>query len=92
MIKIITVVLTMMFVSGIAFAQCAFKGEKESAAREEKTEGRVLDLGQPTPEERAKMQREQQETRLEDSGRESMQDMATGTTEDERDLEFGPSF
>jgi len=92
MMKVVTAILVIMFVSGVAFAQSAFKGEKHPAASEDKSEGRILNLGEPTQEERAKMQREQQETRLKDSGGESMQDMATGTTEDERDLEFGPSF
>ena len=92
MVRIITVFLTIMLFSGMVFAQCAFKGEKRPAASEDKSEGRILNLGEPTQEERSQMQREQQETRLEDSGGESMQDMATGTTEDERDLEFGPRF
>ncbi len=53
MVRIITVFLTIMLISGMVFAQCAFKGEKQVAAREDKAEGRILDLGKSTQEERS---------------------------------------
>ena len=90
--KIIYMLLALVLISNLSLAQCALDKDERIGEKEDQLKSRPLDLGQPTPEEESQMQRERQETRLENSGFESMEDMATGTTEDERSLGFGPSY
>ena len=90
--KIIYISLTLILISNLSFAQCPIKDGSGSSEKADDMKCKPLDLGEETPEEEAHMQRERQETWLENSGDESMEDMATGTTEDERSLGFGPNY
>ena len=71
----------------LASTSCtAAEKDADIASEPDKDSGdwKILDLGEPTPEEKAEMERERHARETEESGYLTMEDMAEGTTEEER--------